>query len=141
MTNRYKTVGLLSTLSILILSSSALADQSIHQRVSGSTRAGGENATAVSHTEQGAYQSINQPEDSDTAQVLWQGVIVDTVSEDHSTATTHVIQSATQTVVSGWEDEQAQQLLQSAGVSNAAFDNSTSQSVTDQDSTQVYEGF
>ena len=108
MTTHYKTVGLLSTLSVLILSSSALADQSIHQRVSGSTRASN-NATAVSHTEQGAYQA-NQSGDSDTAQMLWQEVAVDTVSADQSTATTHVTQSATQTVVGGWSDEPTQQL-------------------------------
>ena len=137
--NRYRTAGLLSLFSVLILSSSALADQNIHQRVSGSTSAS-ENATAVSHTEQNAYQTTHQPQDAN--QILWQEIEVDTDSANHSTATTHITQSAAQTAVSGWEaDPASQQLFQSAGVSNAAFDNSTSQSMTDQCGIQVYEGF
>lgn len=141
MATRYKTVGILSTLSVLLLSSAAFADQASHQRVSGSTSASGSNATAVSHTEQSAYQATSDGSNSGT-QSLWQGVSVDTTAEGaNSTAVTHVTQSATQEVVGSWSDAHAQQLMQSAGIDNAAFDGSTTGSVTQQGSTQVYEGF
>ena len=74
MLNRYKTLGLLSAISLLSFSSAASAGQS-YQSVSGVTRASGENATSLSHSEQSMYQS------GGGTQYLWQSVEAGTLSE------------------------------------------------------------
>ncbi|MGB7087089.1 MAG: hypothetical protein WBD47_16135 [Phormidesmis sp.] len=107
MLKRYQAVSILSTLSVLCLSSTALADQSIHQSVSGSTRASGENAAAMSHTEQSAYQSGSfYGSDQD----IWQGASANVLAiGQDATAVTQIIQSAGQGTVEIWPDAYSQQ--------------------------------
>jgi hypothetical protein len=138
MLNRHQTIGILSAFSILSLSSQALADQSSHQSVSGTTRASGESATALSHTEQSGYQS-----GAPGTQQLWQSVGVGTLAEGQgSSAATQVTQSATQNVLGEWADTHTLLMLQSAGIDNAALgDWSTAASDTEQSATQILVGF
>ena len=94
MLKRYQVIGLLSTLSLFCFSSSTLADERIHQSVSGSTRAAGENTTAMSHTEQTAYQ-LGEFYGSD--QQIWQEITADTVAGGQgASAFTEITQEASQ---------------------------------------------
>lgn len=137
MLNYRQTIGILSAFSILSLSSTALADQSSYQSVSGTARASGENAAALSHTEQSVYQS-----GAPGTQQLWQSVGVGTLADGPgSSATTRVTQSAAQDALGEWPDAHTQQLLQQAGIDNAALSGSTTESNTDQSAVQVLIGF
>lgn len=136
MLNHYQTVGMLSAFSILSLSSTALADQSSYQSVSGTTRASGENTAALSHTEQSVYQS-----GTPGTQQLWQSVGVGTLADGQgSSAATRVTQSGAQDL-GEWSDAHTQQLLQRAGIDNAALSGSTAESNTDQSAIQIEVGF
>ncbi len=137
MLNRYQTIGLFSTLSILSIAPGAFADQSSYQRVSGATSAAGSNATSLSHTEQSAYQS------GGGTQQLWQSVEAGTLADGQgTTAITDVDMSASQDSIEMWAEDHTQQILQRAGISNAALgEDSTAQSNTEQNATQIRVGF
>lgn len=137
MLNHYQRVGILSAFSILSLSSTALADQSSYQSVSGTARASGENTAALSHTEQSVYQS-----GTPGTQQLWQSVGVGTRADGQgSSAATRVTQSAAQDALGDWPDAHTQQLLQRVGIDNAALSGSTTESNTGQSAIQMRVGF
>lgn len=127
----HSSIGLLSAMSILWLSSPAFADQNIVQSVSGTTRASGENTEAISHT----YQSGSQIGDD---QFLWQNINAATWANGQgTTAHTQVIQSGVQVHSDGWATTSTQQAIQSADVSSTAQgDWSTTESTVGQYSIQ-----
>ena len=132
MLKRYATIGFVSALSILSLSSAAFAGQGSYQSVSGSTRASGEDTTAISHTQ----QSVSQW--GGGTQYLWQSIDAGTsASGQGTTATTHVTQAATQAALDEWADDQTHLMLQSAGISTTALgDWSSAENTTGQYSSQ-----